>query len=102
MNFEYSRRLKDFDSSTLLSIQYLSSEKRNYAQSHVSSRDLCYDDQRSRAIFDMSRVICSLVDCDTCVICLEFVKSLIKIKCKSSDSAELVEFSRINYTALHT
>ncbi len=48
---------------TILDYQYLSSEKWNYAQSYMSLRDLCYDDQRSHVIFEMSYTICSLSQC---------------------------------------
>jgi hypothetical protein len=37
-----------------------------------------------------------------CSIDLEFAESLTKIECKSSNRAEFVEISRINYTALRT
>ncbi len=43
-----------------------------------------------------------IVDCEICCRFLEFAESLTKIECKSSNSAEFVEISRINYTALRT
>ena len=42
---------------TILDYQYLSSEKRNYAQNCISSRNSCLNNRRDCMIFEMSRAI---------------------------------------------